>query len=149
MSPTVIGFIRISLLSLFVGVVMGILIAVGVFRDATNPALIISAHAHINLLGGVMMLIFGVGYHILPRFSGRPLFSEGIARVQLWLSATGLAGMFVMFFAGGYSSADLLRWGVAPFGVLYGAGAILFVYNMWRTLAGATPAPPPLRPAQK
>ncbi len=149
MSPTVIGFIRISLLSLFVGVIMGILIAVGVFRNVTNPSLITSAHAHINLLGGVMMLIFGVGYHILPRFSGRPLFSEGIARVQLWLSGAGLIGMFILFFAGGYSSSDFLRYGVAPFGALYGAGAILFVYNMWRTLAGATPAPPPLRPAKK
>ena len=149
MSPTVIGFIRTSLVSLFIGVILGILMAAGAFRGASNPALITSAHAHVNLLGAVMMLIFGVGYHILPRFSGRPLYSEGIASVQLWLSAIGLAGMFVMFFAGGYSSADLLRWGVAPFGVLYGAGAILFVFNMWKTLAGALPAAAPPRPAKK
>ncbi len=149
MSPTVIGFIRTSLVSLAVGVVLGVLIALGVFSGAAHPGLVTSAHAHVNLLGAVMMLIFGVGYHILPRFSGRPLYSEAIARVQLWLGIAGLAGMFVMFFAGGYSSADFLRYGVAPFGALYGAAAVLFVYNMWRTLAGAAAAPAPLRPAGK
>ncbi|MCL4310617.1 MAG: cbb3-type cytochrome c oxidase subunit I [Actinobacteria bacterium] len=149
MSPTVIGFIRTSLLSLVVGVVLGVLIALGVFSGATNPVLITSAHAHANLLGAVMMLIFGVGYHILPRFSGRPLYSESLATVQLWINIAGLTGMVVMFLIGGYSSRDLLKFGVAPFGALYAIGALLFFVNMWRTLSGAMPAPMPPRPASK
>jgi len=141
MSPTVIGFIKTSLLSLVVGVILGVMIALGVFSGATRPALITSAHAHVNLLGAVMMLIFGVGYHILPRFSGRPLYSERMASVQLWLNILGLAGMVLMLFVGGYSSGDLLKYGVAPFGALYAIGAILFFFNLWKTLAGALPPP--------
>ena len=30
-------------------------------------------HSHLNMLGWVSMMIYGVGYHVLPRFSGRPL----------------------------------------------------------------------------
>ncbi len=83
MSPTVIGFIKVSLISLLVGVVMGVLIAAGVFSGAGRPSLVTAAHAHVNLLGFVCMLIFGVAYHILPRFSGKPLYSEGLATAQL------------------------------------------------------------------
>ncbi len=149
MSPTVIGFIRTSLVSLVVGVILGVLIALGVFSGATHPALITSAHAHVNLLGAVMMLIFGVGYHILPRFSGRQLYSERLSTVQLYVNIAGLAGIVVMFIAGAYTSRDLLVFGVAPFGALYAIGALLFFVNMWKTLAGAMPAPSPPRPAGK
>ena len=147
MSPTVIGFIRTSLLSLAAGVVLGVLLALGAFSGASNQTLIISAHAHLNLLGAVMMLIFGVGYHILPRFSGRPLYSESLATAQLWINVVGLVGMAVMFLIGGYSASDYLKFGVAPFGALYAIGALLFFFNMWKTLAGAMPAPAPPRRA--
>lgn len=144
MSPTVIGFIKTSLLSLAVGVVLGVLLALHVLKPDT-PQLLTSAHAHVNLLGGVMMLIFGVGYHILPRFSGRPLWNEGLSTVQLWLNIVGLAGMVAFLIAGAYSSSDLMRWAVAPFGALYGTGAVLFALNMWMTISGALPAPTPLK----
>ena len=104
MSPTVIGFIKTSLLSLAAGVILGVLMALQVLPDAERPTFITSAHAHINLLGAVMMLIFGVGYHILPRFSGRPLHNEGLSTVQLWINIIGLVGMFVSLLAAAYST---------------------------------------------
>lgn len=148
MSPTVINFIKTSLLSLAMGVVLGVLIALHVLGPE-RPQFLTSAHTHINLLGAVMMLIFGVGYHILPRFSGRPLYSEGIATAQFWINLIGLAGMVVSFIVAAYSKSDLLRYGVAPFGALYAVGAVLFVFNMWKTISGALPAPTPLKPAGK
>jgi len=149
MSPTVIGFIKASLLSLATGVVLGVLMALQVLPDAKAPVYITSAHAHVNLLGAVMMLIFGVGYHILPRFSGRPLHNEGLSTVQLWLNIIGLAGMFVSLVVAAYSTADLLRYAVAPFGALYALGGVLFAWNMWMTISGALPAPTPIKPATK
>ena len=149
MSPTVIGFIKTSLLSLAAGVILGVLLALHVLPKADAPQYITSAHAHINLLGAVMMLIFGVGYHILPRFSGRPLHNEGLATIQLWMNVIGLVGMFVALLAAAYSTADLLRWAVAPFGALYALGGVCFVYNMWRTISGALPAPTPVVPAKR
>ena len=31
------------------------------------------AHAHLNLPGFMAMMIYGIGYFILPRFTARPL----------------------------------------------------------------------------
>ncbi|MDO8736576.1 MAG: cbb3-type cytochrome c oxidase subunit I [Thermoleophilia bacterium] len=151
MSPTVIGFIKTSLLSLAAGVILGVLMALQVLPKADAPQFITSAHAHINLLGAVMMLIFGVGYHILPRFSGRPLHNEGMSTVQLWLNVAGLVGMFAALLAAAWSSSsgDLMRYAVAPFGALYALGAVLFAWNMWKTISGALPAPTPVVPARK
>ncbi|MHB9112047.1 MAG: cbb3-type cytochrome c oxidase subunit I [Thermoleophilia bacterium] len=151
MSPTVIGFIKTSLLSLAAGVILGVLMALQVLPKADAPQFITSAHAHVNLLGAVMMLIFGVGYHILPRFSGRPLHNEGMSTVQLWLNIAGLVGMFATLLAAAWSSSsgDLMRYGIAPFGALYALGAVLFAWNMWKTISGALPAPTPVVPARK
>jgi cytochrome c oxidase cbb3-type subunit 1 len=148
-SPTVIGFIKASLLSLATGVILGVLMALQVLPDAKVPQYITSAHAHVNLLGAVMMLIFGVGYHILPRFSGRPLHNEGLSTVQLWMNVTGLVGMFVALLVAAYSTSDVMRYAVAPFGALYALGGVLFAYNMWMTISGALPAPTPIKPAPK
>ena len=131
------------------GVILGVLMALQVLPDAKAPVFITSAHAHINLLGAVMMLIFGVGYHILPRFSGRPLHNEGLSTVQLWLNIIGLVGMFIALLAAAYSTSNLMRYAVAPFGALYALGGVLFVWNMWMTISGALPAPTPIKPAVK
>ncbi|MEK7817170.1 MAG: cbb3-type cytochrome c oxidase subunit I [Actinomycetota bacterium] len=143
MSPTVISFIKSSLAYLAIGVTLGILMAIKVLPDPRNIGLITTAHAHINLMGTVMMLIYGVGYHILPRFSGRPLYSEGLASAQLWINNIGLAGMAVTRLVGAYIDTDIMRIAIAPFGIVYAIGAYIFVYNLWKTIAAATPAPTP------
>ncbi len=57
------------------------------------PPLALRAHAHLMLVGFVGMMIFGVGLHVLPRFTGRTLFSERIADAQFWLANLGLLAM--------------------------------------------------------
>ena len=57
------------------------------------PPLALRAHAHLMLVGFVGMMIFGVGLHVLPRFTGRALFSERIADAQFWLANGGLLAM--------------------------------------------------------
>ena len=57
------------------------------------PALTPRAHAHLMLVGFVGMMIFGVALHMLPRFTGRPLFSERVADAQFWLANAGLLAM--------------------------------------------------------
>lgn len=39
------------------------------------------------------MMIFGVGYHILPRFTGRPLAYPKIGTLQFYLANIGLVGL--------------------------------------------------------
>ena len=51
------------------------------------------SHAHILLIGFVSMMIFGVGYHLLPVFAGTDLFSLRLAEIQFWLQNIGLIGL--------------------------------------------------------
>lgn len=60
---------------------------------ALVPGLVLRAHAHLMLVGFVAMMVFGIGLHVLPRFTGRDLFSERLADVQFWLANLGLLAM--------------------------------------------------------
>lgn len=54
-------------------------------------------HMHLGLLGWMSMMIFGVGYHVLPRFAGRQLYSKKMGHAHWFLANLGLIGMAVFF----------------------------------------------------
>jgi cbb3-type cytochrome oxidase subunit 1 len=89
-------------------------------------------HSHLMMLGWVSMMIYGVGYHILPRFSGKPLKSRMVAEVQLWLANIGLIGLTSFYVMGNKTVA-------AAFGLLEAAAIMLFLYNMLATLLAKEP----------
>jgi cytochrome c oxidase cbb3-type subunit 1 len=131
--PFVRNFIRMSLVWFAIGILLGLAM---IFW----PAAIIyrPAHVHAHLLGFVSMMIFGVAYHVLPRFTGRPLHSPTLAFVHFWAANVGVLLMLMGFIARAHIGARAL--------VLLGSGAALsalagaiFVYNAWRTL-GPNPA---------
>ena len=128
-------FIRASLLWLGVGVLIGVSMAFW-----PGAALVYRpAHVHANLLGFVSMMIFGVAYHVIPRFSGNPLHRRGLAVTHLWTANVGLALLVAGWLARVRwvtSGALLVQVGAA----LSAVGALLFIYNLWRTL-GETPFP--------
>lgn len=131
-------FLKASLTWLAVGVSLGIAMAL-------VPALTVfrTAHLHVNLLGFVTMMIFGVAYHVIPRFTGHPLHSRTLAGVNWWSSNVGLA-LFALGFvlrARATPGAELVL-GVGALGSA--VGAYLFAYNLWRTIDG----PRALRTAQ-
>jgi heme/copper-type cytochrome/quinol oxidase subunit 1 len=122
------GFLRSSLIWLVAGASLGIAM---VF----NPALagFRTAHMHANLLGFVSMMIFGVAYHVLPRFTGTPLASRRAPLSHLVAANAGLLFMVSGFITRLYEygiGSILLRAGA----VLSGVGVALFVTNIWRTL---------------
>ena len=126
------AFLKASLAWLAAGVSLGIGMAV-------HPAWAVyrTAHLHMNLLGFVTMMIFGVAYHVIPRFTGHPLHSRRLAGVQWWLANIGLA-LFVTGLAllPATIYAMPARIVVAAGGLLSGLAAYAFVYNMWRTIDG-------------
>jgi cytochrome c oxidase cbb3-type subunit 1 len=135
MDPFVRRFIRASLVWLGVGVVIGLGMALNPAWIAFRPA-----HMHANLLGFVSMMIFGVAYHVVPRFSGRPLHRPGLAAAHVWVANAGLAGMVGGFVLRVYA-ADAGRALLGGGALLSAAGAFFFIYNLWRTLPAPTPAP--------
>ena len=129
MSKTTMGFIFTGLAYLVLGATLGVLF----FIIPTTKGLI-PVHSHLNLVGFVIFIVFGVAYHILPRFRGRPLYSEKLAWWQFWLANLGLVGLLIFFGLGTYASFDELRALQAVFGGILALSVILFAYNMMKTL---------------
>jgi len=48
------------------------------------------AHAHVNLVGGVVMVAIAATYYLLPRVLGRPMWSARLARLSLIGMALGV-----------------------------------------------------------
>ncbi len=124
-------FIRASLLWFAAGVTLGLAMAI-------HPAWVIyrPAHAHMNLVGFVVMMIFGVGYQMLPRFFGHPIHSRWLAISHVWLANVGLAALVTGFMLAphiGTASVPVTAGG----GILWAVGAYGFIYNMWRTFNAA------------
>ncbi|MBI5420611.1 MAG: cbb3-type cytochrome c oxidase subunit I [Deltaproteobacteria bacterium] len=131
MSPTTIRFLKVGMAYFVLGAFLGVLLAVPVTRDALyklSGARWGLAHTHLNLAGFVIMIIFGIAYHILPRFAGRPLYSEAWAAAHFWIAALATAGMVIGWVA---PAAAPLLWtgGAAQF-----VGIVLGVANLWLTI---------------
>jgi cbb3-type cytochrome oxidase subunit 1 len=124
------GFIKAGLAWLGLGVLVGLGMAALPDWVALRPA-----HAHMVVLGFVVMLLYGVAYHVIPRFTGHQLYSRRLAGWHFWLSNAGLLVMvaaFALLPLTGRSWAGLLTLG----GVLSAAGAFTFIFNLWRTIDG-------------
>jgi cbb3-type cytochrome oxidase subunit 1 len=82
-------------------------------------------------------MIFGVAYHVIPRFSGHPLRSPRLAVAHWWLANVGLATFIVgLLLLPNTSSGTPATVVVAVGGLLSAAGAYTFVYNLGRTIGG-------------
>lgn len=125
------AFIRASLAWFALGIILGVAMA-------AYPAWVIyrPAHAHMNVVGFLTMMVFGVGYQLLPRLFGGGLHSRSLAIAHWWLANLGLAAMVTGFALAphiGVKSAPLTATG----GTLFALGAMAFVYNLWRTFNAA------------
>jgi hypothetical protein len=129
------AFLKASLAWLAIGVTLGLAMA-------AHPVWTIYrlAHVHMMLLGFVTMMIYGVAYHVIPRFTGFPLHSRSAATWNWWIANAGLASMVAGFVLRARGHA----WGtpvLAGGGTLSATGAYLFAYVLWRTIDG----PPAMR----
>ena len=118
------GFVVASLAYFFLAAVLGIWTG-----SADTAPWVQFAHVHFNLLGFMAMMIYGVGYFILPRFNGRTLRWPSWVPVHFYLANIGLIGMVATYpdrpSAGFILSAALSVIAVAMFAVNLGATMIL------------------------
>jgi len=91
-------------------------------------------HSHLNMLGWVSMMIYGVGYHVLPRFSGRPLKYPKMGELQFWAANIGLIGMLAFYTLNIHTPTAIFNSGAIAFGGLEVFSIALFFYNMLATL---------------
>jgi hypothetical protein len=129
-------FIIMSIIYLGIASVLGI-----VMLYSERVLALKFVHSHLNLLGWVSMMIYGVGYHILPRFMGRPLYSQKMGDMQFWTANIGLVAMLVFY------SLNLFRPSAGYVAVTVAAGILelisvfLFFFNMLKTLLPKAPQP--------
>jgi cbb3-type cytochrome oxidase subunit 1 len=119
-------------IALAYGLAGGLLALVHLAAPGFLPGNVPKAHAHMMLLGFVLMMIYGVGLHVIPRFGGYPLRSERIATWQFWLANAGLPLMI----AGWFASVNGL---VALGGIATVAAMALFAANMVATVRLKSP----------
>ncbi|TBH20051.1 hypothetical protein [Thermus thermamylovorans] len=107
------------------GNLLGLLLGLGFLPYTWRPV-----HGHLQLLGFVSLMIYGVAYHALPRFRGVVFRRPGLALCQVALANLGLLGM-------------ALGWGLALgpvfWGVFAGVSALaglLFALLMLEVLWG-------------
>jgi cbb3-type cytochrome oxidase subunit 1 len=125
------AFIRSSLIWFTLGIALGLAMAAHPLWVVYRPA-----HAHMNVVGFITMMVFGVGYQLLPRLFGGGLWSRRLAIVHLWLANVGLALMVA-----GFMLAPHIGDGSIPItaggGAIFTLGVVCFVVNLWRTFDAA------------
>jgi len=123
------GFIIMSIVYLGVSAILGI-----VMLGNQNVMALKFVHSHLNMLGWVSMMIYGVGYHILPRFMGRALYSNKIGEAQFYLSNLSLITMLVFYTLNVYVPSSRYRMLLIASGIVQAITVFMFFFNMLMTL---------------
>jgi cytochrome c oxidase cbb3-type subunit 1 len=119
-------------------------------------------HVHSGALGWVAMITIGSMYYLIPRLFGREIYKMQWVELHFWIATIGI----VLYIASMWISGILqgLMWravnadgtltysfvesvaAMHPFyivrflgGVFFLSGMLLMAYNLWKTIAGATP----------
>jgi len=134
-------------------------------------------HVHLGALAWNGGMAFGMLYYVVPRIYNTKLYSVRLANLHFWLATTGIlfyvipmyvAGITESLMARDFTADGVLRYGnfleivrrIIPMyamrvggGLLFTAGALVAVYNLYRTakqgalVASETVQAPPLAPA--
>ena len=126
MGKASVRFVSASLSYLIIGIAFGLLMAL----SPDYAVRFMPVHAHLNVLGWITMMIYGVGYYIIPQFAGKRLYSQGLAMTQFWIANIGLIGMLVLFpFRAGTPEATITIFASMEF-----LAALIFLYNIARSI---------------
>ena len=117
------GFVLASLIYFFLAAILGIWMGL-----AETGEWVKFAHIHFNLLGFMAMMIYGVGYFILPRFNARNLKWPQLVPFHFYCANLGLIGMV-------FTSSERPSAGFALFALLSVVSVFLFAINLGVTLA--------------
>jgi cbb3-type cytochrome oxidase subunit 1 len=127
------AFVKASLIYLGIGAITGIIMIL--WPDIRFT--VARVHTHINLLGFMAMMIYGVGYHILPRFMGRPVYSARLGNSQVWLANITLIGLSICWILE-VSQGGIWHSLAILFGIGQAVSIFLFIINLWMSMVPQT-----------
>lgn len=134
MPPLVRRYVKTSFVFLVLGLLLGGWISVREFvLGASPPRLYVTAHAHLLLVGFVLMVVMGVATWMFPRAArDDSRYRPGLAESVYWIMTIATAARAAAELLAPWSGAPFLRPVIALGGLGQLAGALLFVVNMWR-----------------
>lgn len=104
-------------------------VTIGAYMGGSSDYTLVPVHAHMNLLGFVLMMIFGFFYHLFPAAANTRL-----ALAHFWLHQVGTAVLLSLLFlllTGQVTEAAMVP--LAPITeVAVLIGLVLFSVNVWR-----------------
>ena len=127
------AFVKASLTYLGIGTILGLLMVLWPDARFTTTRI----HVHLLLLGFMAMMIYGVGYHILPRFMGRPVYSAGLGNTQVWLANISLIGLSTLWIVE-TSQGGIWHYLAILFGLGQAVSIFLFIINLWMSMVPKT-----------
>jgi cytochrome c oxidase cbb3-type subunit 1 len=127
------AFVKASMIYLGIGAITGI----GMVLWPDIRFTVTRVHTHINLLGFMAMMIYGVGYHILPRFMGRPVYSHRLGNIQVWLANITLLGLSISWILEA-SQGGIWHYLAILFGMGQVISVFLFIINLWMSMVSQT-----------
>ena len=145
MPPLVRRYIKTSFVFLLAGLLLGGYASVGEFLlGSYPPRLLITAHAHLLLVGFMLMVVMGVATWMFPRPARDDTrYRPELAETVYWVMTVATAVRALAELGAGLTGAPALRVLIALGGLGQLAGAALFVANMWwRVRMPAVPSPP-------
>jgi cbb3-type cytochrome c oxidase subunit I len=130
--------------------IQGSMMALPIVQRVTHFNNWVVGHAHIGVLAFSGMIALGGLYYVLPRLTGRPLYSKFLADFQYWLILIGATGFTIVLTIVGLIQGNawlngetvyrvlpeihiyyLIR---ASLGVMIVSGALIGLYNILRSL---------------
>ncbi|PIP71561.1 MAG: hypothetical protein COW89_11310 [Nitrospinae bacterium CG22_combo_CG10-13_8_21_14_all_47_10] len=134
-------FIKAGLIYAVIGAILGITMAVD--PSLSHPLRFI--HIHLNLLGFMTMMVSGVAYHVLPRFSARTLPWPAGMKYQFILQNVGLLGMVGVQGFSGWRGGGTSQVLFIVFAVLAGVSFVIMFYNLYFVLSPEKEVPQPTK----
>jgi cbb3-type cytochrome oxidase subunit 1 len=131
--PLVRRYIKTSFAFLALGLLLGGWTSVSQFvLGIYPPRLYVTAHAHLLLVGFMLMIVMGVATWMFPRPArDDPRYRPGLAEAVYWMMTLSTALRAAAEVLAPWSGASALPWAIALGGLGQLAGAVLFVVNMW------------------
>lgn len=145
MTPLVRRYIKTSFVFLLAGLALGSYIIVAQFvLDRTPSRLLTTAHAHLLLVGFMLMMVMGVATWMFPRPARDDArYRPELAEAAYWVVTAATAVRAAAEIAVGLAGVLGLRWLIAAGGLGQFAGAALFALNMWWRVRMPPAATPP------
>ena len=133
MFTTVRYFVKTAVIFLMVGILTGLYMsaAKNIFHTQFGPDLI-SAHAHIILVGSVMMMIMGVALWFFPRAEKTDKkYNPSLILIVYWIMTISTALRFLFQAVAGFVYIDWINQMVTITSTFQVIAILFFFFSMW------------------